>query len=126
MAKLNLKVQFILSELYNLYQSEGTFGRYHTLYNFLESEGRDFKQSKELKEQLWIKAKKRFNRERQNIIKSDLISNEDKKKELNNYYKTELVAEYLLRVKRETGMTLDINDENGNKLSLLTPKPFEK
>ena len=105
MAKLNLLVQFILAELNNLYQSGGTYGRYNTLYDFLEYEGKDFGQSKELKEQLWSKAKSKFNKEEQRLINSKEASEEFKRKELHKYYKTELVAEYLLRVKRETGMT---------------------
>ena len=64
--------------------------------------------------------KKRFMVEKSRFFNDASISEDEKRKELNGYYKSSLAAEYLLRTYKETGMMLDIKDENGNKLSLLT------
>lgn len=118
--EFNLKVQMILSEIENLYSSQGTFGQYRTLYDFLESEGHDFNISADRKTELWKASQKRFMAERGVLLSEKNISEEDKRKELHGYYKSSLAAEYLLTKQKETGMTLDIKDEHGNKISLLT------
>lgn len=124
--KFDIRSQLILSELDNLYKTEGRFGNYVMLYDFLMEEGHDFGIKVEKKTELWKKASAKFNIERKDIINSGRWSKEQLTNELHKYYKSALAAEYLLRVKRETGATLDITDEQGNKLFLLTPKPYEE
>jgi len=118
--EFNLTVQMILSELENLYLSEGRFGQYRMLYDFLESEGHDFKISADRKNELWKAAQKRFMNEKSRFFNDVSVSEDDKRKELHGYYKSSLAAEYLLRTYKETSMMLDIKDEHGNKLSLLS------
>ena len=120
MTEFNLTVQMILSEVENLYLSEGRFGQYRTLYDFLQHDKHDFKIPAERKNELWKAAQKRFMAGKSRFFNDASISEEEKRKELNGYYKSSLAAEYLLRTYKETGMMLDIKDEHGNKLSLLT------
>lgn len=122
--KLNFVVQIIVSQLEHLYESKGTYGEYDMVYDFLQSEGRDFEQSEELKKKLWGVAKEKFSKQEQKLIHSETYPQDKKMKILERYYKTELVAEYLLRVDRETNQRLDILDENGNKIKLLKWKPY--
>jgi len=118
--EFNLTLQMILSELENLYLSGGIFGQYRTLYDFLESEGHDFNIPAERKGELWKAAQRRFMSEKSRLFNDTSISEDEKRKELNGYYKSSLAAEYLLNIYKETKMMLDIKDEQGNKLSLLT------
>lgn len=118
--EFNLTLQMILSELENLYLSGGRFGQYRTLYDFLESEGHDFNIPPERKGELWKAAQRRFMSEKSRLFNDANVSEEEKRKELHGYYKSSLAAEYLLNIYKETKMMLDIKDEQGNKLSLLT------
>ena len=122
--RFDLHSQMILAELKNLYDTDGSYGTYPTLYDFLVKEEHDFGISDERKGELWKKSVAKFNLNEKRIIAT--WEKEALTKRLHDYYKSSLAAEYLLRVKNETGMTLDIKDEQGNKLSLLTPKPYEE
>lgn len=122
--RFDLISQMILSELKTLYDTNGYAGLYTELYNFLVKEGHDFGISDERKSELWKKSVAKFNLNEQKIIAR--WDKDSLTKRLHDYYKSSLAAEYLLRVKKETGMTLDITDEQGNKLYLLTPKPYEE
>lgn len=124
--RFDLRSQMILAELKNLYDTDGTYGIYPELYDFLVKDGHDFGISDERKGELWKKSVVRFNKERKRLIESPDWTKEMLTKELHKFYKSALAAEYLLRIKKDTGMTLDIMDEQGNKLYLLTPKPYEE
>jgi len=123
--RFDLRSQMILSELKHLYDSNGSYGLYTMLYDFLVNEGHDFGIDADKKAILWKKSVDRFNVECKSIINRGDWSKEMLTKELHKFYKSALAADYLLRVKRDTGMTLDITDEQGNKLHLLTMKPYE-
>jgi hypothetical protein len=112
----------ILSELKNLYNTDGNYGLYTTLYDFLIKDGHDLNISADVKEALWKKSVDKFNVVCKRIVESGEWSKEQMTAELHKYYKSHLAAEYLLRVKRDTGQTLDIKDEEGNKIQLITFK----
>jgi len=122
--KLNLQAQLTLAQLNNLYKTKGSFGLYDLVYDFLKAEGHDL--SSENKDTLWQKSKDRFNKERHIWINSGQISVEKLTEELHKYYKSYLVAEYLLNIETLTNQRLDILDEQGNKITLLTITGYEE
>lgn len=122
---MDVKVQRILMELNNLYSSNGSYGIYGELYDFLIEDGHQIDISKDLKDEFWKSATNRFNVDNKRWIESGLATKEQMTKELHKYYKSYLAAEYLLKIKRDTGQTLDIKDEQGNKLFPFNPKPFD-
>lgn len=117
---LNLSVQLILAQLNNLYKTQGSFGLYDLVYDFLLAEKHDLNLTPEKKTELWEKSKLRFNKERKTWINSGQIPIETITKELHKYYKSHLTAEYLLNIEKLTGQRLDILDNQGNKITLLT------
>ena len=112
---MDVKVQRILLEINNLYSSEGTYGIYGELYDFLLADGHKIEISQDLKNEFWTAATNRFNLENKRWIESGLASKEKMTAELHKYYKSYLAAEYLLSQVPTKGCLI-LSDEQGNKL----------
>ena len=122
--KFDFLNQIIVHELSRLYEFKGAdtfsqhgrFGLYDNLYDFLIKDGHKIEFDKETKKKLYALAVKTFNEERKSWIQSGLMSEEGMKTECNKFYKSYLVRKYLLDHYTNTGETLNITDEQGNKI----------
>jgi len=124
----DIKSQVIAHELARLYETGigdsavntfsqyGRFGLYDNLYDFLIAEGHKIDFDKDTKKQLYQLAIKTFNEERKSWVQSGLMSEEGMKTECNKFYKSYLVRKYLLDHYTATKETLNITDEQGNKI----------
>ena len=115
--KGGIELNHFLFQLNNLYSSAGTYGMYDMVYDKLIEDKHDIKFEKDIKDQLWAEARKKFNKENKRLV--DEFKNnswpEDKLKALlHKYFKSKLVAKYLLD-KVPTEGCLIITDESTGK-----------
>lgn len=114
----NLSVQIILAQLKNLYDTDGSFGLYDKVYDFLETEKHNLEISQDRKKELWAIATDRLTKEHPIWMKT--AQKDFLQAQATRYYKSALASEYLMRIKNTTGQTLDILKEDGTKIQLLT------
>jgi hypothetical protein len=108
----NLKAQRMLYQLYYLYELEkGFFGTYELIYDHLIEECHNINFSQEEKNKMWQSAQKRYSQEKEKNTSAEI----DKENTI-KYYKSELVKRFLWDKYKETGMTLKLYDQHGNKL----------
>ncbi|MFA7289598.1 MAG: hypothetical protein WC055_12045 [Melioribacteraceae bacterium] len=118
----------ILSQMDNLYRSEGTYGKYDMVYDLLKEQGHDLKYSKEIMNDLWREAKIKFAREKKEWIKRE-TSEERKKEELNKYFKSRIVAKYLLDKYQNggpDGTHFEMQDSQGTVIKLINIVGYKK
>lgn len=116
--KFNLAAQSILAQLNNLYKTNGTFGLYDLVYDFLMTQIQDLGISLQRKIQLWEASNIRFNKERSSWIGK--LPPEKVKQEIHKYYKSSLAAEYLLSILRDSNQKLNAINIEGVNNTLLT------
>lgn len=114
----NINIQHLLLQLNNLYKSQGTYGMYDLVYDQLKLDGHTIKYSKELTNQYWQKAKKKFAAENKRLIG---VWTEDKLKELlNKYMKTILASKYVMDKLTNEDITMVLKDDvTGEEIKFL-------
>ncbi len=107
----------VLFQINNLYNSKGTYGLYYLVYDLLKESGYEIKFSKEIKDDLWNKARIKFNTKEKRLIGS---WPEDKLKELlHKYFKSMLVAKYLMEKVETEGCMIVIDENTGKQIKML-------
>lgn len=109
--------QFVLMQINKLYNSKGTYGLYDLVYDLLIDSGYEIKFSKEIKDELWNKARIKFNIKEKRLI---CVWPENKLKELlHKYFKSMLAAKYLMDKVETDGCMIVIDENTGKQIKML-------
>jgi len=119
--------QRILAQLDNLYRSGGCYGLYDMVYDQLTKEGHSITYPPEIKAELWKKARVKFTRDKKDTWIRRGMPEERLNIELHKYFKSFLVAKYLLDKLNESGVYMKlIIEDSGQQVKLLNIVPYEQ
>jgi len=118
--------QRILAQLDNLYRSGGCYGLYDMVYDQLIKEGHSITYPPEIKAELWKKARIKFTRDKKDTWIKRGMPEERLNIELHKYFKSFLVAKYLLdKLNQGEGYMTPLNEETGEQIKLLNIVPHD-
>jgi hypothetical protein len=111
-----------LYQLHHLYSTSGTYGLYDIVYDKLVEDCHEVKFSKEVKDDLWTKARIKFNKENKRLItkfKENKWPEDRLKALLNKQFKSMLAAKYLMDKVPTEGCILIEDFETGKRIKFL-------